>query len=385
MGQSRRDKARRKREEVRRKLAQSEAGTQRSDNDGSFSSTSVVTAHQDGVEGADAHKPSTEGEAISTDTASSTTDKAANDGTSVSDGRIIVGGSAATGDSTLVSRLAHLVSEIEKKNHASLGVVALRGPRGLADINVLIDPAFFSLERTTSARIRPREDPASWLAMEPGLTLIAYAARLRADKCVQQLLFAGADATTRWPGGGCDGRDDCGGSPDLPRRVRSMLEEFPATYAVWVVSEVVHMRELGVERYAPPPPPPPSPPSPRAQRECTSCHGDGTMSNHHDDASIDKLTFSGDSRPTPAVQGASSVASQSLGGHTSVDREGVVSMQDADPSSSTTAVHALPLLFLCTIIQLFFPHIIATSLSLSVDSIDFAGTCSSRCKAPCRR
>lgn len=337
MGQSRRDKARRKREEVRRKLAESETGTQRGDIDGSSCGRTAEPTQDGGVSAA--RKPTTDGHVITTDTASAcTTDEARHDdaGTrGMSDGRPTIDAP------TLVSRLAHLVSEIEKKNHASLGVVALRGPRGLPDINVLIDSTFFSSERTTSARFRSREDAGSWLAMEPGLTLLAYAARLRADKCVQQLLFAGADATARWPGGGCDGRDGCGGTPDLPRRVRGMLEEVPATYAVWVVNEVVHMRELGVERFArgrPPPPPP------RTGRERTSCHGDAAMSKH-DDENMGGHTFIADSTTTPAVQGVSSESSQSLCGHSNVDNEGVVSRLDGEQSSSTATVHALPLFF----------------------------------------
>lgn len=39
---------------------------------------------------------------------------------------------------------------------------------------------------------------ASWLDHERSITLLAYAARLNADKCTSALLFAGADPSLRF-------------------------------------------------------------------------------------------------------------------------------------------------------------------------------------------
>ena len=318
----------------------------------------------------------------------------------------------------LADRLGDLVQHIGNKNHAALGLVALRGDRGLGvGIDALVPVQWLDarwaagaglyrhtdtvghtdsrvggvdIVDTTGAQAVPHHDTTGtknsmehaaagtahpiaspnphsyphshphphsnpnpnpnsncnpnphphptapttlsvWATTEPAWTLLACAAKLRRDRCVQALLFGGADATVRWVTGAhvvgdpvhsashADGRAD--GRADgqtrgtahhtgpvdhtvdtsrpsshahgdavrpaaaprsdlnpnthpnpnpnpqsntnpnpLPNphpplavpqptagRVARLLNDYPDAYAVWVVCEVVSMRELGVE------------------------------------------------------------------------------------------------------------------------------------------
>lgn len=229
-----------------------------------------------------------------------------------------------------VSRFRVLIAEIERRNHASLGVVGLRGKRGVACVDAPLAPEWFDPERITSAGLTPAATEGSWLSLEPRLTLLSYAARLRRVTCAQALLFAGADPTARWvpqpttrtppptfargpslserdgaqalavdgaaaaaAAAAAENSQDGGSTADTPtpivtggagvassaggegsvegqtghttgetpqterwvravpigvaKGVQRLLARYPAAYAVWVLCEVVRMRELGAE------------------------------------------------------------------------------------------------------------------------------------------
>lgn len=191
---------------------------------------------------------------------------------------------AATARTATTAKLQQLCKDVEGKNTAALGVVAIRGQGGVASLDAPLSPTWLDPERAVSAKMTPALDPTGWFAQEPGVTLLAYSARLRRDKCTQALLFAGADPTVRWmneriewfspvataaapeaepcsasaPGQSHRSTNDAtaaaadGQTRAVPegvaQRARDLIAMYPSTYAVWVVSEVVHMRELALER-----------------------------------------------------------------------------------------------------------------------------------------
>eukprot|EP00041_Stephanoeca_diplocostata_P017975 m.372708 g.372708 ORF g.372708 m.372708 type:complete len:1073 (+) comp20876_c0_seq8:209-3427(+) len=156
----------------------------------------------------------------------------------------------------LTERLKRLILEIEKKNHASLGVVALRSnSSSRVNIDARLDPSWFSASKLASYNVQPSDTRGSWLHHELSITLISYAARLRADKCTSSLLFAGANPSLRYDINFTAHNANI--KPDEPMdraytfpNAFQMLSRLPSPYAVWVVTALVHMRERGVARIA---------------------------------------------------------------------------------------------------------------------------------------